>query len=68
MPIVTNEELVQVTGGLRQGAAQSRWIKRALGIDAPRKADGHPLLTWDQINRPAEENRKKSAIRWKNAA
>jgi hypothetical protein len=68
MAIVTNDELVEVTGGLRQGAAQSRWIKKALGIDPPRKADGHPLLTWDQLNRTPDENRKKSNIRWKNAA
>jgi hypothetical protein len=31
MSIVTNNELVELTGGLTQGAAQTRWIKKALG-------------------------------------
>ncbi|SAK65923.1 hypothetical protein AWB80_03118 [Caballeronia pedi] len=68
MAIVTNDQLVELTGGLRQGAAQKRWIKKALGIDAPRKADGHPLLTWEQVNRGPSETQKKSVIKWKNAA
>jgi hypothetical protein len=68
MSIVTNDQLVELTGGLRQGAAQTRWIKKALGIDAPRKADGHPMLTWEQVNRGREATERKSAIKWKTAA
>ncbi|MGN6656025.1 MAG: DUF4224 domain-containing protein [Rhodanobacter sp.] len=68
MSIVTNAELVEVTGGLRQGAAQARWIKRQLGFEPPIKADGHPLLTWDQINRKKDEPAPKSQPKWKNAA
>ncbi|WP_175878842.1 DUF4224 domain-containing protein [Burkholderia sp. BCC0097] len=68
MPIVTNDELVELTGGLKQGAAQARWIKKALGIDAPRKADGHPMLTWEQVNRRNEEPQRKSSINWQTAA
>lgn len=68
MSIVTNAELVELTGGLTQGAAQMRWIKRALGIDAPRKVDGHPMLTWEQVNRVPGEGQKKTTIKWKNAA
>lgn len=68
MSIVTNTELVELTGGLTQGAAQTRWIKKALGIDAPRKVDGHPLLTWEQVNRTPGETHKKTSIKWKNAA
>ena len=67
MSIITNDELVQVTGGLRQGAAQARWIKRQFGFDPPIKVDGHPLLTWEQVNAPQSEPRK-SAINWTKAA
>jgi hypothetical protein len=31
------------------------------------KADGHPLLTWEQINAPKREQRK-SSINWTKAA
>lgn len=60
MPILSKEELVQVTGGLKQGEAQIRWIERALGIKAPRRIDGTPMITWEQINnvlQPAERRR-----------
>ncbi|WP_175812260.1 hypothetical protein [Burkholderia contaminans] len=30
--------------------AQIRWIERALGIKAPRRIDGTPLIRWEQIN------------------
>ncbi|WCM21438.1 DUF4224 domain-containing protein [Paraburkholderia bryophila] len=68
MSVLTNDELVQLTGGLRQGAAQIRWIRKALGIEAPRRADGHPMITWEQINRGRETNERRSAIKWKTAA
>lgn len=58
MSIVSNLELVELTGGLKQGAAQARWIERNLGIKCPRKADGHPFLTWEQINQPKEQRRR----------
>jgi hypothetical protein len=58
--LVTNVELVELTGGLKQGAAQARWIERNLGIKCPRKVDGHPMLTWEQVNRPAGTPRKTS--------
>jgi integrase len=51
MHMLTNEELEQITGGLKQGAAQFRWIERYFGFRPPRKIDGHPLLTWEQVNR-----------------
>lgn len=68
LSIVTNAELVELTGGLTQGAAQTRWIKKALGIDAPRKVDGHPMLTWEQVNRGSAGGEKRAAIKWKTAA
>ena len=66
--VLTNDELVQLTGGLRQGAAQTRWIKKALGIDAPRRADGHPMITWEQINRGRQETIRRAAFNWGTAA
>ncbi|WP_431207473.1 DUF4224 domain-containing protein [Burkholderia cepacia] len=68
MPIVTNAELVELTGGLKQGAAQARWIKKALGIDAPRKADGHPMLTWEQVNQPRAVTTPRRQPKWRVAA
>lgn len=68
MSIVTNDQLVELTGGLKQGAAQARWIERALGFKPPKKADGHPMITWEQVNQRPEDNRRKSAIKWKTAA
>ncbi|MCG1042536.1 DUF4224 domain-containing protein [Mycetohabitans sp. B8] len=65
---VTNAELIQVTGGLKQGAAQARWIERELGFRPPMKADGHPLLTWDQVNRTPTEPSRKTQPKWKVAA
>ncbi|WP_144142666.1 DUF4224 domain-containing protein [Paraburkholderia sp. BCC1884] len=66
MTILTNDELVLLTGGLRQGAAQLRWIERQMGIKAPRKVDGHPMITWEQVNGRPEERRKTSP-KWKIA-
>ncbi|KVF49550.1 MULTISPECIES: DUF4224 domain-containing protein [Burkholderia cepacia complex] len=68
MPIVTNAELVELTGGLKQGAAQARWIKKALGIEAPRKADGHPMLTWEQVNQPRTAAAPRTQPKWRVAA
>jgi len=68
MSIVTNIELVGITGGLKQGAAQIRWIERNLGFRPPRKADGHPLLTWEQVNRLPADHGHRPQPKWKNAA
>lgn len=68
MSVLTKDELIELTGGLRQGAAQIRWIKKSLGIEAPRRADGHPMITWEQVNRGKVDAERKSAIKWKNAA
>ncbi|HDR8957061.1 DUF4224 domain-containing protein [Burkholderia vietnamiensis] len=68
MGILTKEELIELTGGLKQGAAQIRWIERALGIKAPRRIDGTPMITWEQINnvlQPVE--RRRTEPKWKNA-
>ncbi|HEF5786345.1 hypothetical protein WK80_29840 [Burkholderia multivorans] len=67
MSILTKEELIELTGGLKQGAAQIRWIERALGIKAPRRVDGTPMITWAQINKvlqPAQPESTRSKINW----
>lgn len=71
MAIVTNSELIELTGGLKQGAAQLRWIERNLGIKCPRKADGHPLITWERVNNPAgvrNEDIRKPNFNWTKPA
>lgn len=68
MNILTKEELIELTGGLKQGAAQLRWIERELGIKAPRRIDGTPMITWEQINnrlQPAAQRRTEP--KWKVA-
>jgi len=66
--ILTDDELIQLTGGLKQGAAQCRWIEKQLGFKPPRKIDGHPMITWEQINGAVQPESKKSTrskINWK---
>lgn len=65
MTILTNEELVELTGGLKQGAAQIRWIQRQLGFRPPRKIDGHPMITWEQINNVLQPpGRRRTEPKW----
>jgi len=69
MSILTNEDLKQLTGGLVQGAAQCRWIARELGFKPPVKVDGHPSITWDQVNRGRSTGDKpRTEPRWSVAA
>jgi hypothetical protein len=69
MTILTNEQLVQLTGGLVQGAAQRRWIAKQLGFNPPVKIDGHPMVTWEQVNRgPTAAEKRASGPRWSIAA
>ncbi|WNG69329.1 DUF4224 domain-containing protein [Cupriavidus gilardii] len=69
MTVLTNNELKELTGGLVQGAAQRRWIKRQLGIDAPTKIDGHPMITWEQVNRGhVKSGQRRGEPRWSVAA
>jgi hypothetical protein len=65
MGILTKEELIELTGGLKQGAAQIRWIERALGIKAPRRIDGTPMITWEQINNVLQPTaRRRTEPNW----
>lgn len=68
MAILSKEELVELTGGLKQGAAQIRWIEQQLGIKAPRRVDGTPMITWEQINNVLQPTaRRRTEPKWKNA-
>lgn len=62
--LLTHQDLIDLTGDLLQGAAQIRWIKLHLGIDAPRKVDGHPLLTWQQLRHTDDVPNTRSKINW----
>ncbi|SDR03765.1 hypothetical protein SAMN05445850_2545 [Paraburkholderia tuberum] len=66
MTIRTNDELILLTGGLKQGAAQIRWIERELGFKPPRKIDDHPMITWEQVNGKPQE-RRRTEPKWKKA-
>lgn len=69
MPILTNEDLKKLTGGLVQGAAQRRWISKQLGFDPPMRVDGRPMITWEQVNRGRGANdRPRTSPRWSVAA
>lgn len=68
MATLTNEELKDLTGGLVQGAAQRRWITKQLGFEPPIKIDGHPMITWEQINRGKVTTRQSTGPKWSVAA
>ena len=69
MSVLTNEELEKLTGGYVQGAAQCRWVARELGFKPAKKKDGHPSITWDQVNRGrATGDKPRTEPRWSVAA
>ncbi|WP_409259208.1 hypothetical protein [Paraburkholderia sp. WSM4177] len=43
-----------------------RWIERELGFKPPRKVDGHPMITWEQVNGKPRERRRVEP-KWKVA-
>lgn len=49
--VLTDKDLFELTG-YHQGARQARWIKENYSFDPPIRADGHPSITWQQINAP----------------
>lgn len=70
MVILSNDDLKALTGGLIQGAAQRRWIIKWLGFEPPMKIDGHPSITWEQVNRgkQADDSSRRINPRWSVAA
>ncbi len=49
--ILTQKELFELSGYV-QGSKQSKWIAENFGFKPPMRADGHPCVTWHQINAP----------------
>jgi len=41
---------LQELSGLKQGAAQARYLQSAYGLNVPRRPDGRVRVTWDAIN------------------
>lgn len=55
---LTSADLEELTG-LRQGAAQIRWLRRA-GVKVYRRADGKPRVLWSDL-KARRENRQGAA-------
>ena len=49
--ILTDKELFELTGYI-QGSRQAKWSHENYGFNPPIRADGHPSITWHQINAP----------------
>lgn len=47
--ILTDDDLKELSG-LKQGAAQAKYLQRAYGLNVPRRPDGRVRVTWDAIN------------------
>lgn len=47
--ILTDADLQELCG-LKQGAAQARFLQRAYGLNVPRRPDGRVRVTWEAIN------------------
>jgi hypothetical protein len=49
MQILNDIDLFNLTG-YKIGFKQTVWIEKNFGFKPPRKADGHPYVTWEQLN------------------
>jgi len=47
--MLSDDELKELSG-LKQGAAQAKFLQRAYGLTVPRRPDGRVRVTWDAIN------------------
>lgn len=47
--MLSDDELKELCG-LKQGAAQAKFLQRAYGLNVPRRPDGRVRVTWDAIN------------------
>lgn len=52
--ILTDDDLLELSG-LRQGAAQAKFLQRAYGLNVPRRPDGRVRVTWEAINQAKAE-------------
>ena len=57
---------LQELSGLKQGAAQVRFLQRAYGLNVPRRPDGRVRVTWDVINQAVTKGKQNttSGPRW----
>ena len=57
--LLSDDELRELSG-LKQGAAQVRFLRREYGLNVPRRADGRVRVTWEAINQAV--SRVKAAV------
>lgn len=58
--ILTDEDLQELSG-LKQGAAQAKFLQRAYGLNVPRRPDGRVRVTWEAINQAISKGRATPA-------
>lgn len=49
--LLTSEELIELTGGLTQGAAQARFIRKHYGVKVVMGVDGRPKVVRSDLER-----------------
>lgn len=47
--LLSEADLVDLSG-LKQGSAQAKFLRRAYGLNVPRRPDGRVRVTWEAIN------------------
>ncbi len=63
--IVSDADLQELSG-LKQGAAQAKFLQRAYGLNVPRRPDGRVRVTWEAINHAVTKGKTTATIgpRW----
>jgi len=63
--LLSDDELLELSG-LKQGAAQVRFLRREYGLSVPRRVDGKVRVTWDAINQAVARSKAAPATgpRW----
>jgi hypothetical protein len=67
MSELLSESELRELSGLSQGAAQAKFLKRAYGLNIPRRADGRVRVTWAAINHALTKSMPESSAarpRW----
>lgn len=61
-----SDEDLQELSGLKQGAAQARYLQSAYGLNVPRRPDGRVRVTWEAINQAVARGKAAPATgpRW----
>lgn len=61
--LVSPEDLIEVCGGLRQGAAQFDFLRQQ-GLRPFPGRDGHPRITWEAVTAAMSAKEVKSDLNW----